>query len=166
MRKGHVYMYYGMGKGKTTLAIGQGMRAVSEGMSVVMVQFLDYNNNKENLILKRLEPDFRVFRFEKNRDKIEPEDHGEIKNEVKTSLNFSKKILETGECEMLILDGVLNAIKDGYIEECELIEALERRSGYMDVIITGTDKCLGIVNHADYIFSINIEKSIDAYQTF
>jgi len=70
MKIGKLYMYYGEGRGKTTLAIGQGLRAVSEGRRVVMIQFLDYNNNKDYLTLKKFEPDFRAFRFEKEREKL------------------------------------------------------------------------------------------------
>ena len=35
-----------------------------------MIQFLDYNNTKEGIPLKALEPDFRIFRFEKIRENI------------------------------------------------------------------------------------------------
>ena len=74
MRKGNVYLYYGEGRGKTTLAIGQGMRAIGEELSVVMVQFLDYNHNKEYVPLKKLEPEFRAFRFEKQSESYDGTD--------------------------------------------------------------------------------------------
>ena len=159
MREGNVYLYYGEGKGKTTLAIGQGMRAVSEGLSVVMVQFLDYNNNKEYQTLKRMEPEFRAFRFEKKRESLEKADENEIKNEINLAFNFSKKILETGESEMLILDGVIDAVSSGLIDEAELVEVLEKRSSYMDIIITGSRICPLVADCADYIYSINKEKT-------
>ncbi|HCT65422.1 MAG TPA: cob(I)yrinic acid a,c-diamide adenosyltransferase [Lachnospiraceae bacterium] len=159
MRKGNIYMYYGRGKGKTTLAIGQGMRAVSEGLSVVMVQFLDYNNNKEYSTLKRMEPEFRAFRFEKRRESLEKADENEIRNEINLAFNFSKKIMETGESEMLILDGVIDAVKSGLIDEAELFEVLEKRSSYMDIIITGSERSSLLAECADYIYSINIEKT-------
>lgn len=159
MREGNIYLYYGSGKGKTTLAIGQGMRAVSEGLSVVMVQFLDYNNNKEYLTLKRMEPEFRAFRFEKRRESLEKADENEIRNEINLAFNFSKKILETGESEMLILDGVIDAVASGLINESELVEVLQKRSSYMDIIITGSKICPLVAECADYIYSINIEKT-------
>lgn len=159
MRKGKIYLYYGEGKGKTTLAIGQGMRAVSGGLSVVMVQFLDYNNNSEYVTLKRMEPEFRAFRFEKKRESIEKADENEIKNEINLAFNFSKKILETGESEMLILDGIIDAVTSGFIDETELAEVLEKRSSYMDIIITGSKMCPLVADCADYIYTINVEKT-------
>ena len=68
MRQGQISVYYGAGKGKTAVAVGRGMRAIGEDLRVVMIQFLDYHNSKEIALLKKLEPDFRIFRFEKDRD--------------------------------------------------------------------------------------------------
>ena len=39
MGTGRIHMYYGDGKGKTTAAIGQGIRSAGYGLNVVMVQF-------------------------------------------------------------------------------------------------------------------------------
>ncbi|MCI8342162.1 MAG: cob(I)yrinic acid a,c-diamide adenosyltransferase [Firmicutes bacterium] len=163
MNSGNIYMYYGDGKGKTTLAIGQGMRAVGEGMSVVMIQFLDYNHNKEYIPLKKLEPEFRAFRFEKQRESIEIADENELRNEINLAFNFSKKILETGESDMLILDGITDAVESGYINEEDLVQLLEGNS-YMDIIITGGAKCPKIADCADYVYSINIDKRPDDEQ--
>ena len=60
MRQGQISIYYGMGKGKTAVAVGRGMRAIGEEQRVVMIQFLDYHNSKEIALLKKLEPDFRI----------------------------------------------------------------------------------------------------------
>ena len=40
LNKGLVQVYTGNGKGKTTAAIGQGMRAYGNGLKVYMIQFL------------------------------------------------------------------------------------------------------------------------------
>ena len=157
MHNGNIYMYYGEGKGKTTLAIGQGVRAIGEGLSVVMVQFLDYNHNKEYIPLKKLEPDFRAFRFEKNRESLDHADGNELKNEVKLALNFSRKIIETGESDMLILDGVTDAVKSGLIDEDELVEML-KSNAYMQIIITGNAGSKKLADCCDYVYSINIDK--------
>ena len=58
MRKGQISIYYGAGKGKTSVAVGLGLRAIGEELRVVMIQFLDYYNSKETGILQKLEPDF------------------------------------------------------------------------------------------------------------
>lgn len=103
MRQGQISIYYGMGKGKTAVAVGRGMRAIGEEQRVVMIQFLDYHNSKEIALLKKLEPDFRIFRFEKDRAAEDVQGaendealHKEIFNEIRNAFNFAKKIVDTG----------------------------------------------------------------------
>ncbi len=163
MRKGHVFVYYGEGKGKTTLAVGQGMRAIGEELRVVMIQYMDYNNTKEIIPLKKLEPDFRIFRFEKIRSTFDEADEAmkkEISTEVRNAFNFTKKIMDTGECDMLILDGIFEAVERGYISEAELSDALSKRPSYMDVITTGTNRCGLIADQADFVYRICTEKTM------
>ena len=40
MQQGLIHIYTGTGKGKTTAAIGLGIRAYGQGLKVFMVQFL------------------------------------------------------------------------------------------------------------------------------
>ena len=157
MKIGKINMYSGQGKGKTTLAIGQGLRAVSEGRNVVMVQMLDFNKNKDYSYLKSFEPKFRAFKFEKERDGFSPEVEKEIKNEILTAFNFARKIFETGESDMVILDGILDAVSMGFITDDDLVELL-KKGEEAEIIITGAEKCEKAAPYANRIYSINIEK--------
>lgn len=162
MREGHVYVYYGEGKGKTPLVVGQGVRAIGEDLGVVLIQFLDFHNSREYIPLQKLEPDFRTFRFEKVRPiacRTDEMVKREMQSEIKNAFNFARKIIETGECDMLILDGILQAVEIGYIESTALADMLEKKPSYMDVIVTGTNLDDVIAEQADYIFHITTEKS-------
>ena len=164
MRKGHSFIYCGEGKGKTTQAIGQGIRAVGNDLTEIMIQFLDYNNNKDFVTLKNLEPEFKIFRFEKDRINIEFIDENErkeIRSEILNGFNFSKKILETGECDMLILDGILDAITEGFVDESELYELMMKRSKNMDIIITGEKLYNSIAEISDAVYMINTVKKLE-----
>lgn len=165
MRQGQISVYYGAGKGKTAVAVGRGMRAIGEDLRVVMIQFLDYHNSKEISLLKKLEPDFRIFRFEKDRDCAEVQEaefdealHKEIFGEIHNAFNFAKKIVDTGECEMLLLDGILECVEKGYLQESELEEIIEKRPEFMDIILTGTILPEGIVAKAGSIYQLVAEK--------
>ena len=63
MDKGTVHIYCGKGKGKTTAAIGQAIKAACEGRNVVIIEFLKAKEEDELGFLKRLEPEIKVFRF-------------------------------------------------------------------------------------------------------
>lgn len=165
MRKGQISIYYGAGKGKTSAAVGLGLRAIGEGLRVVMIQFLDYYNSKETGILQKLEPDFRNFRFEKSRNEealqeaeINEALKKEISAEIRNAFNFAKKIVDTGECEMLMLDGVLECVEKGYLQETELEELLDKAPDNMDLILTGTVLPAGVAEKADAIYQIKAEK--------
>ncbi|MDD3394632.1 MAG: cob(I)yrinic acid a,c-diamide adenosyltransferase [Clostridia bacterium] len=160
MRQGQISVYYGAGKGKTCVAVGRGLRAIGDDLRVVMIQFMDYHNNKEIELLKKLEPDFRIFRFEKNRieQTIDESVRKEISGEIKNAFNFARKIVDTGECEMLLLDGVLECIKEGFLSAEHLGELLKRRPDFMDIILTGDSLPPTIAEQVDCIYQIKAEK--------
>lgn len=72
MDKGTVHIYCGKGKGKTTAAIGQAIKAACEGRNVVIIEFLKAKEEDELGFLKRLEPEtrFSVLKNSRNALKI------------------------------------------------------------------------------------------------
>ena len=58
--QGLVHIYTGNGKGKTTAAIGLGLRAWGRGKKVLMVQFLKGMESGEHLAVKKLDRGFTI----------------------------------------------------------------------------------------------------------
>ncbi|MBM6828330.1 cob(I)yrinic acid a,c-diamide adenosyltransferase [Anaerotignum lactatifermentans] len=160
MKQGQISVYYGAGKGKTCVALGRGLRALGEDLRVVMIQFMDYHSHKEMALLEKLEPDFRVFHFEKNRtgEVITEEIRKEIAGEIRNAYNFAKKILDTGECEMLMLDGILECVEEGFLPETDVVALMEKRPENMDMILTGSGLPGGVAERANSIYQIVPEK--------
>lgn len=92
MDKGSIHIYCGEGKGKTTAAIGQGIQEASQGRSVIIIQFMKERNAEEIGFVQRLEPEIKLFRFQKSEEAFEQlpdaEKAEEIKN-LKNALNFA-----------------------------------------------------------------------------
>jgi len=65
MEKGSVQIYYGAGRGKTNAALGNALRAAGENKSVIIIQFLKGKTDDQIAYMKQLEPEIKVFRFEK-----------------------------------------------------------------------------------------------------
>ena len=63
MEKGSIQIYYGEGRGKSSAALGNVIRSAGDGKSAYVVQFMKGQLNSE--FLKRLEPEVKVFRFER-----------------------------------------------------------------------------------------------------
>lgn len=140
MSKGTVQVICGPGSGKTTAAIGKGISAVTRQQSVIMIQFLKGSQDPELFdVLKRLEPEMKVFRFEKSTgffETLSDEEKQEELINIKNGFCFAKKVLSTGECDMLILDEVLG-ILDQKIISLEEFEIFLQANEDVDIILTG-----------------------------
>ena len=130
MKQGAICIYSGDGHGKSPAALGEAVLTAAAGGSVVIIQFLKGKGLKDTEFIHRLEPEIKIFRFEKsdvNFDEL-PEDkkHEEILN-IKNGLNYAKKVLSTGECDLLILDEVLGLIDNRIITVGDLEEILSQK---------------------------------------
>lgn len=141
MNKGTIYIYSGDGHGKSPAALGRAISMACQGKNVVIIQFLKGRGLEDSEFLRRMEPEIKLFRFEKSEGNFaelsEEQKTDEIIN-IKNGLNFAKKVLCTGECDLLILDEVLRLIDNGIITVEDLKSLLDMRSDEaMDVIMTG-----------------------------
>ena len=139
MAEGCIYIYTGDGGGKSPAAIGRAVQAAVEGKRVVIIQFLKGKGLGDSDFLRRMEPEIKLFRFEKSDGNFvelpEEKKQEEIQN-IRNGIGFAKKVLTTGECDLLILDEVLGLVEKDIITEDDLKALLECR-GDTDVILTG-----------------------------
>jgi len=141
MKKGTVRVICGPGNGKSATAVGYGMMGVFRKKRVIIVQFLKgvFDENAME-VLKRLEPDMKVFRFEHSRgffeDLSEEQKQEELLN-LKNGFHYGRKVMAAGQCDLLILDEVLGLVDQGLISLEELEEFLENRNEEVDLILTG-----------------------------
>ena len=159
--KGLPQIYCGPGKGKTSVAIGQAVRAVGYGKRAIVIQFLKGKATTQLDYLSVLEPDIRLFRFEKKdkyyEDLTEEEKQEENLN-IRNGLNFARKVLITEECEMLILDEILSALELGIVSEDEVKGLIEAKDDETELILTGTMITEGLKEAADRVVSLEIVK--------
>lgn len=140
MSEGLIYVYYGEGKGKTTAAVGQAIRAASQGKSVFIVQFLKGKNQTELDFIRRLEPEIKLFTFEKSSEfylDLSEEEQKEAIANIRNGLNFAKKVLATGECDCLILDEALGLIDNKIVTVEDFQAVIDAKPEEASLIITG-----------------------------
>ena len=160
MKEGKLQIYCGDGKGKTTTAIGQAIREASKGRSVFIVQFLKGKQEEEISFIKRLEPEIKLFRFQKREDAFEdlsPQEKEEEIPNLKNGLSFAKKVLATGECDVLILDEVLGLPEKG-IASVEEIHSLLEAAEHTDLIFTGIKLYPDMMAWADEVYETSVLK--------
>ena len=153
MGKKIVQVFYGPGKGKTSAAVGQCIRAASLGQSVIIIQFLKGKDAEEFNFLERLEPDIKLFRFEKSEESYDlllPSQQKEEKQNILNGFNFAKKVIDTGECDVLVLDEV--------IEVSDIIKLIELRDDYTRLVLTGRNLPEELRGYVNIISKLDLEK--------
>ncbi|MBQ2407676.1 MAG: cob(I)yrinic acid a,c-diamide adenosyltransferase [Lachnospiraceae bacterium] len=155
MEKGLVQIYSGDSQGKSAAALGRAIQFAIMGKKVVIIKFLKANQSED--FFKRMEPEIKIFRFEKSEEEfalLSDERKKEEIHNIKNGLNFAKKVLSTGECELLILDEVLGLLDNGILSFEDLKTIIESKSEDVDIILTGSRMSDEICQIADEIYNI------------
>lgn len=161
MGSGNVKIFYGEGRGKSDAALGRALQVAAQGKNVVIIQFMKERNEATIEFMKRMEPEIKFFRFEKKdksfQELTDEEKKEEIMN-IKNGMNFAKKVLQTGECDLLVLDEILGVVDCNIIGCEELGAVLGIRGDNTDVIFTGRVLCDKVAAVADEICCIEQKK--------
>ncbi len=154
----------GPGKGKTTAALGTGMRAVGNGMRVLMLQFLKGSWHygeldateafNEKFVLKQMGRGFvKVGGAE-----TDPEDI----RMVEAAWAEAREAIYSGEWDMVILDEINYAIGYKMLDPAVVAEALRGKPEMVHVILTGRNAHPLLVELADTVTEMREVKH--AYQ--
>ena len=151
---GFIHVYYGDGKGKTTAALGLALRAAGCGKDVVIVQFLkNWVCGEHNSFLQL--PNVKLFRGNVASGKFVHEMSEEEKRETKASqdecLNSALELIESGQCDMLVLDEVVDAHRLGVLDAQILEELVYNKPIVLELIITGHNPDARLLERADYV---------------
>ncbi len=148
MDKGLVHLYCGNGKGKTTAAMGLALRALGQGLRVVVVQFLKNGTSGELEPLKKLgaavysgQPGAK-FTFQMN---------AEEKAQATKENNARLAEALQQPCDLLILDEICAARNSGMVDEALAKQAVLERPQHREVVLTGRNPEAWMVEAADYI---------------
>lgn len=162
MADGLVYIYAGDGRGKSPAAIGRAVQAAVAGNNVVIIQFLKGKGLEDSDFLRKMEPEIKLFRFEKSGESFEqlPEDKKQERiSNIRNGMNFARKVLATGECDLLILDELLGLIEKEIITVEDLKNLLASRED-TSVILTGVKISDEICSLADEVSRIETIKAM------
>ncbi len=157
MKKGLIIIFTGKGKGKTTAAMGQALRAVGQGLKVLMLQFIkgtwDYGELES---IKRLEPDFEIQPlgkgFIRSNSKL---DENEAQENVTQSWKQARNEILSDKYDMIILDEINYVISYGLLPVEEVLTLFEEKPDRLHLILTGRDAHQSIVERADLVTEMN-----------
>lgn len=161
--EGQVEVFCGAGKGKTAAALGICMRAASLGKQAIIVRFLKGKDSSQLEYLKKLEPEIQFFTFEKQTkcyDELSETEKEETYNNIRNTVNYTRKVIDACQCDLLVLDEALGLVELGLIDVQELISLIQKKDEDMQIIFTGRRMPEELEPWVDNIYSINTEKEI------
>src|SRR5271155_2461619 len=153
IRRGLILVNTGAGKGKTTAAMGTALRAVGNGMRVLMLQFLKGSWHYGELdAVKAFGSNFVLKQMGRGFVKVggaetDPEDV----RLVEAAWAEAHEAIDSGEWDMVILDEINYAIGYGVLDPAKVVETLRARPEMVHVILTGRNAHPSLVEIADTV---------------
>ena len=157
---GLVQVYTGNGKGKTTCALGAGLRAAGHGLKVLVISFMkakvamrgngvDINYGEFKTV--ELIPNFAIIPVGRetfvNKDNPDPIDIEMAQNGLKLAQDALKK----HTCDVLVLDEINVAVEWNLISLEDQLSLVETKPEDVELIMTGRYAKQEILDVADLV---------------
>ncbi|MEX1068519.1 MAG: cob(I)yrinic acid a,c-diamide adenosyltransferase [Patescibacteria group bacterium] len=152
--KGLIYVFTGNGKGKTTAAIGQAVRAIGQEWKVLMVQFIKEWISGEVPSLKKLGIEIYPMGegFVGIMGDTKPREVHE--KAARKALEFAQEKVNSGDYDLLILDEVNVAVSLGLLDVKSVLDFLKDKPEKLNVILTGRNAPKELIEAADLISEV------------
>jgi cob(I)alamin adenosyltransferase len=155
--KGHIQIYTGNGKGKTTAALGLALRAAGAGKKIFIGQFLKSGNYSELKALKKLADQIKVEHYGLGRFVKGNPSKEDIEAGIKGYKRVAR-IIEKGEHDLVILDEGNIAVKYNIFSEQDLLDLFEKKPDHVEVVVTGRGASQAIMEKADLVMEMKAIK--------
>jgi len=149
--KGLVIINTGSGKGKTTAAFGQALRAAGHGVAVCVIQFIKgkwQTGEARSLESSGLDIELHVcgtgFTWE-------AENMDEVKEAGLKGWELAREKIGSGLYGLVVLDELTYLVNYGVVSKEEMLAVLANKPDGVDLVITGRDAPNELVEAADLV---------------
>jgi cob(I)alamin adenosyltransferase len=151
LAKGTVQVYTGDGKGKTTAALGQALRACGHDLRVLMIQFMKGSDNYGEVRIFDKVPGFTLIQsgLPTFVEKGNPSE--EDLRLARGGMKLAREAVEKGTCDILILDEINVAVDYGLATTDEVLELIRKKPATMEMILTGRYAPAEFIEVADLV---------------
>lgn len=158
MEKGFLQVYTGPGKGKTTAATGLIIRALGQGLKVLLVRFLKPTNppSSELRVLEQLSELEIVTAGLGGIDARNRPDQL-AQNVAETFAVVRPKIL-SGQYDLVVLDEFNGVLHKGYLPLADGLKLLDERPVKTELVLTGRNAPQEVLDLADLITLMQTER--------
>ena len=139
--RGLILVNTGNGKGKTTAALGVVLRAVGQGLKVLILQFI-------------MGKGFIYY----NRDKVTVEELEKHKAAAQEAWKTLVEEVNSDKWDLIVMDEINNAINYELIDVNSVVDMLKQKPERLHVILTGRYAKPEIIDIADTVTEMNVVK--------
>ena len=160
LEKGLVHIYTGDGKGKSSTVTGLAIRAAGANLKIAFFQFFKKPFTSEIKILRKINNIhfYSLASYYYESDYITAEEIKKLKADFAILWIKVLKIVAQNRYDVIIMDEILIALRDGFISEKHLLDFLKSRNGETEIILTGRHITDGLKNSADIITEMRMIK--------
>lgn len=155
---GKILVHTGEGKGKTTSAVGQIVRAVGQGLAAKYVSFFKGNEEQfpRGTIAVLRELNVPTKNFVRDHPDFGRTSENQAQTECNEALDYLKEYFNTEEeiCDLLVLDEVNVALEGGYLKEKEFLSLVGMKPKNLELVCTGRRAPESLIEEADLVSRI------------
>jgi cob(I)alamin adenosyltransferase len=165
-KRGYIQVYTGNGKGKTTAALGLGLRASGDGLNVFMLQFMKGRRYSEIDAIDKIE-NFTIVQH--GRDEfVSKKDPEQVDVDLaRGGFEKAKEVLLSGIYDVVILDELNVAVDFGLIPLGEALNLIKSKPEHVELVLTGRGAPEEFIELADLVTEMReikhfYEKGVEA----
>jgi len=136
LEKGFIHLYTGNGKGKTTAALGLGLRAVGAGLKVHIIQFMKGRKYSEIDAVKNL-PNFTISQFGRDEFVYKEKPEKIDVDLAQKGLAYAKDVIKNGKYDLVILDEINVAVDYNLISLKDVLNLIKDKPEKLELVLTG-----------------------------
>lgn len=150
-KKGLVHLYTGNAKGKTTAALGLGLRAAGHGWQVYVIQFMKGQVNYGELkTIQKLE-NYKIKQFGRP-DFVSKDNPDQLDIEgAERGLAFAREVIASSKYDLVILDEIICALDFKLIQLTDVLDLIEHKPTELELVLTGRGAPQELVAACDYV---------------
>ena len=149
---GKIHLYTGNGKGKTTAALGLAFRAMGSGKKTLILQFMKKGSFNELKACSCCEGRIMIEQFGQKEFYLPAKsNYIEHRASAKNGIDRIFSVLEKKECDLLVLDEIVNALFFNLITVDEIESIIRNKPSDMDIVFTGREAPDSLIELCDLV---------------
>jgi cob(I)alamin adenosyltransferase len=152
LEKGYVHVYTGNGKGKTTAALGQALRAAGSGLKTFIISFMKDFPYSELRSIQPLSQWIRLEQYGNDYFVLKKQSPSDQDFEAaQEALHQAGEAMLSGEYDIVIMDEGCVALHYGLLKTEDILSILEAKPEPIELIITGRYCPEELIEKADLV---------------